>query len=56
MPWAHEVDRTGCDCQRFGIFGRCEHQALLLSELGLLEDPNEIGWPDDDPPAAMAAD
>lgn len=56
-PWAYEVDVNGCECARFGICGKCEHHALLLAELGMLDDPEEIGWPeDDDPVTPMAAD
>ena len=54
-PWAYEVDRPGCECARFALRGKCEHHALLLSELGLLEDPADVGWPED-APAPMAAD
>lgn len=54
-PWAYEVTREGCSCRQFGIYGKCPHHALLLAELGELEDPEEIGWPDDGP-TPMAAD
>ena len=54
-PWAYEVSREGCTCPQFGIRGECPHHALLMSELGLLDDPEEIGWLDDEP-APMAAD
>jgi hypothetical protein len=55
-PWAYEVSRQGCECARFGIFGRCEHHALLLTEMGEIEDPKDIGWPDDPPVKSMVAD
>lgn len=55
-PWAYEVTTAGCECAKFGIRGKCEHHALLLHELGMLEDPEEVGWPEDDPPMTMAAD
>jgi len=34
----HVVTPDGCDCNRHRWFGRCEHHALFLSELGLIED------------------
>jgi hypothetical protein len=55
-PCAYEVSRKGCECARFGITGKCEHHALLMSELGEIEDPGAIGWPDDPPITLMAAD
>lgn len=55
-PWAYEVSREGCTCARYGIRGNCEHHALLMAELGLLDNPEAIGWPDEDPVTPMAAD
>jgi len=34
----HVVTPDGCDCNRVRWFGRCQHHALLLAELGLIED------------------
>ena len=55
-PWAYVVSAHGCECAQFGIRGACPHHALLMAELGLLDDPEEIGWPEDDPVTPMAAD
>lgn len=57
-PYAYQVDHEGCDCHGFAIIGKCPHHALLMAEFGLLEDPEEIGWPDDVPNdiALMVAD
>lgn len=53
--WCYEVTVNGCECAGFRVTGRCPHHAMLLDELGLLEDPEEIGWPADEP-VAMVAD
>jgi len=37
----HVVTPDGCDCNRFRWFGRCQHHALLLAELGLIEDAGD---------------
>jgi len=34
----HVVTADSCDCNRHRWFGRCQHHALLLAELGLIED------------------
>ncbi len=35
----HRVNEHGCDCKGFASWGRCSHHALLLSQLGLIPDP-----------------
>ncbi len=35
----HRVSEQGCDCKGFAYWGRCSHHSLLLSELGLIPDP-----------------
>ncbi len=35
----HRVSEHGCDCKGFAYWGRCSHHALLLSQLGLIPDP-----------------
>ncbi len=35
----HRVSERGCDCKGFASWGRCSHHALLLSQLGLIPDP-----------------
>ena len=37
----HRLTPDGCDCNRFRWFGRCPHHALLLAELGLIEDAGD---------------
>ncbi len=34
----HRVSEHGCDCRGFSYWGRCSHHALLLSQLGLIQD------------------
>ena len=53
------VDVRGCSCKYFGVWGRCGHHALLLAELGLIEDTGEdeliaLAWRDVDPDPAPA--
>ncbi len=38
----HRVSRQGCDCKGFAYWGRCSHHSLLLSELGLIPDPDPV--------------
>jgi len=37
----HVVTADSCDCNRHRWFGRCQHHALLLAELGLIEDAGD---------------
>jgi predicted Rdx family selenoprotein len=53
--WAYEVTVDGCECVGFRVTGRCPHHAMLLNELGLIEDPEAIGWPEHQV-VAMVAD
>src|SRR5215203_2722089 len=49
--YLYRLTLTGCDCLYFACFGRCIHHALLLSELGLIEDVEPAAaalWADDD--------
>ncbi len=38
----HRVSEHGCDCKGFAYWGRCSHHALLLSQLGLIPDPEPV--------------
>ncbi len=38
----HRVSEQGCDCKGFAAWGRCSHHSLLLSQLGLLPDPEPV--------------
>ncbi len=38
----HRVSEQGCDCKGFAYWGRCSHHALLLSQLGLIPDPEPV--------------
>ncbi len=38
----HRVSEQGCDCKGFSYWGRCSHHALLLSQLGLIPDPEPV--------------
>ncbi len=38
----HRVDERGCDCRGFFYWHRCTHHALLLSQLGLIPDPDPV--------------
>ncbi len=38
----HRVSEHGCDCKGFAYWGRCSHHALLLSQLGLIPDPDPV--------------
>ncbi len=34
------VDITGCTCRHFGVWGRCGHHALFLSQTGNIPGPD----------------
>ncbi len=36
-----DVER-GCTCKGYGTWGRCQHYALLLAELGRIPDPEPV--------------
>ncbi len=38
--YCQHVDITGCTCRHFGIWGRCGHHALFLSQTGNIPDPD----------------
>ncbi len=38
----HRVSEHGCDCKGFAYWGRCSHHSLLLSQLGLIPDPEPV--------------
>ncbi len=38
----HRVNERGCDCRGFFYWHRCTHHALLLSQLGLIPDPEPV--------------
>ncbi|MDP9370507.1 MAG: hypothetical protein M3Q03_19935 [Chloroflexota bacterium] len=38
----HVDAERGCTCKGFAYWGRCQHHSLLLSELGLIPDPDPI--------------
>ncbi len=38
----HRVSEQGCDCKGFAYWGRCSHHSLLLSQLGLIPDPEPV--------------
>ncbi len=38
----HRVSEQGCDCRGFAYWQRCSHHSLLLSELGLIPDPEPV--------------
>ncbi len=38
----HRVSEHGCDCKGFACWGRCSHHSLLLSQLGLIPDPEPV--------------
>ena len=43
---AYVVSATGgCQCKGFGVWGRCQHWALLLAELGLIPDAGSAPCP-----------
>ena len=57
---AFAVGVEGCTCKHFGVWGRCGHHALLLAELGAIEDTGEdeliaLAWRDADPDPAPTA-
>jgi hypothetical protein len=41
----YRVSVDGCQCTGFGFWRRCQHWALLLSELGLVRDPGAVDCP-----------
>ena len=56
---AYVVTPAGCQCKGHGFWGRCQHWALLLSELGLIPDAGAdevavLPWGDLDPDPAPA--
>ncbi len=36
------VDITGCTCRYFGVWGRCGHHALFLSQTGNIPDSDVL--------------
>ncbi len=38
----HRVSEQGCDCKGFAAWQRCTHHSLLLSQLGLIPDPQPV--------------
>lgn len=36
--YCQHVDITGCTCRHFGVWGRCGHHALFLSQTGNIPD------------------
>ncbi len=41
-PYCQLVDITGCTCGYFGVWGRCRHHALFLSQTGNIPDPDVL--------------
>jgi hypothetical protein len=42
-PYCSLVDITGCSCRYFGVWHRCGHYALFLSQTGNIPDPDDPG-------------
>ncbi len=38
----HVDAERGCTCKGYGTWGRCQHHALLLAELGRIPDPEPV--------------